>query len=77
MNGGGGNDTYVVDNAADVVTEAADQGTDVIQSTVNRTLSDNIEPARGSPSTAPATHWLTPSSATPRPTRSTAWPEWM
>ena len=32
MAGGLGNDTYVVDNAADVVTEAASAGTDLVQS---------------------------------------------
>ena len=31
MIGGAGNDTYVVDDAGDVVTEAADEGTDTVQ----------------------------------------------
>ena len=32
MAGGAGNDTYVVDNVGDVVTEAASAGTDTVQS---------------------------------------------
>ena len=32
MTGGAGNDTYVVDNAGDVVTETAGEGTDTVQS---------------------------------------------
>lgn len=45
MIGGTGNDTYVVDNADDVVTESAAAGTDTIQSSVNFNLSTvaNIE----------------------------------
>ena len=41
--GGTGNDTYVVDNTADVVTEAASAGTDVVQSAVAWTLGSNLE----------------------------------
>ena len=43
MIGGAGNDTYIVDNTGDVVTEAANAGTDVIQSSVSYTLSVNVE----------------------------------
>jgi Ca2+-binding RTX toxin-like protein len=43
MVGGAGNDIYVVDNAADVVTEAASAGTDSVQSTVTWTLATNVE----------------------------------
>src|SRR5262245_14114237 len=44
MTGGFGNDTYVVDSAADVVTEAAGQGTDTVQTTLaTYTLGANVE----------------------------------
>ena len=43
MSGGLGNDTYVVDNTGDVVTESANQGTDLVQSSVSYTLSLNVE----------------------------------
>ena len=36
--GGLGDDVYVVDNSGDITTEAADEGTDLIQSSVTRTL---------------------------------------
>ncbi|WP_375198215.1 calcium-binding protein, partial [Sphingobium sp.] len=41
--GGAGNDTYVVDNAADVVTENAGEGTDTIRSSVTLVLPANVE----------------------------------
>jgi Ca2+-binding RTX toxin-like protein len=41
--GGLGNDVYLVDEAGDVVTELADEGTDTVQSLVDYTLSDNVE----------------------------------
>jgi glycerophosphoryl diester phosphodiesterase len=41
--GGTGNDTYIVDNTGDVITEAESQGTDLVQSSVTYTLSDNVE----------------------------------
>ncbi|MFM6395531.1 MAG: calcium-binding protein, partial [Planktothrix sp.] len=43
LKGGAGNDTYVVDNTGDVVTELASQGTDLIQSSVTYTLPANVE----------------------------------
>jgi len=43
MIGGGGNDTYYVDSAADVVTELANQGTDIINSSITLTLGANVE----------------------------------
>lgn len=41
--GGAGDDMYVVDNAADKVIENAGEGFDTIQSSVTRTISDNVE----------------------------------
>jgi Ca2+-binding RTX toxin-like protein len=41
--GGTGNDTYVVDNTGDVTTELANEGTDLVISSINWTLVDNIE----------------------------------
>ena len=43
MVGGTGDDTYVVDSASDVVTEAANEGTDLVQSSVTYTLAANVE----------------------------------
>ena len=43
MAGGAGNDIYVVDNAGDVVTEALNEGTDTVQSSVSFTLGANVE----------------------------------
>jgi Ca2+-binding RTX toxin-like protein len=43
MVGGAGDDTYVVDSASDVVTEAANEGTDLVQSSVTHTLAANVE----------------------------------
>lgn len=43
MTGTAGNDTFVVDNVLDTITEAADQGTDAVQSFVTYTLPANVE----------------------------------
>jgi Ca2+-binding RTX toxin-like protein len=43
MRGGTGSDFYQVDNAGDVVTENANEGTDTIYSRVNFTLGANVE----------------------------------
>ena len=43
MLGGAGNDTYVVDNIADTVTEAASAGTDTVEASVAWTLGANVE----------------------------------
>jgi Ca2+-binding RTX toxin-like protein len=41
--GGAGNDTYVVDDTNDVVTEAADEGTDTVHASVEHRLAANVE----------------------------------
>ncbi|WRH68661.1 MAG: DUF4347 domain-containing protein [Planktothrix sp. GU0601_MAG3] len=43
LKGSTGNDTYIVDNTGDIVTELASQGTDLIQSSVTYTLPANVE----------------------------------
>ncbi len=43
MYGAGGNDTYIVDNAGDLVLENAQAGTDTIKAGVSYTLSANVE----------------------------------
>ena len=43
MAGGLGNDTYVVDQAGDVVTEKAGEGTDTVRSGIDYTLGLNVE----------------------------------
>ena len=43
MMGGVGNDIYIVDNANDKVVENANEGTDLIRSSVSYALSDNVE----------------------------------
>lgn len=43
MSGGLGNDTYVVDNIGDVVTEALSAGSDSVQSSISYVLSANVE----------------------------------
>ncbi|HYD17691.1 MAG TPA: calcium-binding protein [Patescibacteria group bacterium] len=43
MIGGAGNDAYFVDNAGDVVSEAASSGTDTVNSSVSYTLATDLE----------------------------------
>ena len=43
MTGGTGNDVYVVDNAGDVLFEAAGEGTDTVEALVDFTLADGFE----------------------------------
>ncbi|MBU2590868.1 MAG: hypothetical protein KKC21_02470, partial [Nitrospinae bacterium] len=43
MAGGIGDDTYVVDNVGDIITENANEGTDLVQSSITYTLTDNVE----------------------------------
>jgi trimeric autotransporter adhesin len=43
MKGGVGDDTYIVDNVGDVVTENANEGTDSVQSAITHTLAANVE----------------------------------
>ncbi|MFB2550698.1 hypothetical protein [Ensifer soli] len=43
MAGGAGDDTYLVDDVGDVVVEAANAGTDSVQSSVSYTLGANVE----------------------------------
>ena len=66
--GGLGNDVYVVDSTADVVTENASAGTDLVQSSVTFTLAANVENLTltgSAASMAPAMPLTTSSSATP------------
>ena len=43
MMGGAGDDIYIVDNVGDIVTEEADYGIDVVQSSVTYILGDHVE----------------------------------
>ena len=43
MSGGVGDDVYIVDNSADVVTEAANSGIDTVQSRLTYSLGSNLE----------------------------------
>ncbi|WP_211167703.1 esterase-like activity of phytase family protein [Pseudanabaena yagii] len=43
LSGGLGNDTYIVDNLGDSITEALNQGTDLVKSSVSWTLGENLE----------------------------------
>ena len=43
MAGGGGDDTYFIDNAGDVIIENANEGNDSVSSGINYTLEANVE----------------------------------
>ncbi|MFN6567930.1 MAG: DUF4347 domain-containing protein [Dendronalium sp. ChiSLP03b] len=43
LNGGVGNDIYTVDSVSDTITEGLDAGTDLVNSSVNWVLADNLE----------------------------------
>jgi Ca2+-binding RTX toxin-like protein len=43
LNGGLGNDSYTVDNVGDVIVESADEGTDIVNSSVTHSLAANVE----------------------------------
>lgn len=43
MLGGAGDDIYIVDSTGDIVTELADEGTDLVRSSVTYTLGNNVE----------------------------------
>ncbi len=43
LTGWAGNDTYIVDNAGDVVVESRNEGTDTVNSSVSYVLGDNVE----------------------------------
>ncbi|MUG93294.1 hypothetical protein F7734_12990 [Scytonema sp. UIC 10036] len=43
LSGGDGDDTYYVDSASDSITEAANAGTDTVNSSISWTLGDNLE----------------------------------
>ena len=43
MEGGSGSDTCLVDNAGDVITELANEGTDLITASVSYTLPANVQ----------------------------------
>src|SRR5262249_49577095 len=43
MIGGTGNDTFVVDNVGDVVVENANEGTDLVESSISYALGANVE----------------------------------
>ena len=78
MNGGLGNDNYVVDNVGDVVLETSILGgTDQVESTVSFTLGSNIENLYlfgASAISGTGNAWPTPSSATAPPISSAALP---
>ena len=68
--GGLGNDTYIVDDAGDVVKESAGEGADTVNASVDYPADRRREPRARcpAPSTAPATRSTTSSPATPATT---------
>ena len=43
MNGGNGNDTYIVDNTSDVIEEFFGYGVDTVRASISYTLRSNVE----------------------------------
>ncbi len=46
LTGGAGNDTYVIDNVGDIIVEQADEGVDLVQTSISYTLGANLENAQ-------------------------------
>ena len=75
MQGGAGNDTYVVDDVGDTVYESPGQGIDTIESTISYALGANVENVRltgSAPIDATGNELVNTLTETPPPMCSTA-----